>query len=386
MKFIIYIFTFLFYYTFSFSNLYNQNTSGGIDLGKDSCVTVSISVVGDLMCHSPQFEYAKVGTDSFNFSPPFEIVKDYLSGADFTFGNLETVTAGKKYGGFTGYPRFNTPSSYIKALKESGFDLLTTANNHSLDRGEIGIINTIKEIKSNGLSYVGSYLSESDRDSIRIYDVKGIKIAFLAYSYGTNGNKIPDGKNYLVNLIDYKLIKNDIQKAREKNPELILVYYHFGEEYRREPVKFQKDVVDSTISYGADLIIGGHPHVIQPLKLFKTKNAKLDTGLIAYSMGNFFTNQRKRFTDGGMILTLKLSKNFTSGKVRISEIDYLPTWVYKGDINENKEYKIIPMNTDSANISFFSKSDSLIMNQSYSDTREIVKKYSNSSLIKEFQK
>ena len=271
-------------------------------INPDSSVTISISVVGDLMCHSPQFEYAKVGKDSFDFSPVYRNVKKYLESSDFTFGNLETVTAGKENGGYTGYPKFNTPASYISALKEIGFDLLVTANNHSLDRSEKGILKTIDEINSRNLNYVGTFKSQQDRDSIRIFDIKGIKIAILAYSYGTNGNPIPKGKNYLINLIDYNLIEKDIQSAKINGAELVLVHFHFGEEYKREPVQFQKDVVNKTIELGADIIIGGHPHVLQPVNFYKTNNAKLDSGFVAYSMGNFFSNQQARYKDAGMIL------------------------------------------------------------------------------------
>ena len=370
--------------SFSDSNYWME--TGNLTNQKDSCITISISVVGDLMCHSPQFEYAKVDKDSFDFEPAFKLVKNYLSASDFTFGNLETVTAGKEYGGYTGYPKFNTPPSYIKALKDAGFDLLTTANNHILDRGEIGVRKTIDEINKNDISYVGASLSQRDRDSIRIFNIKGIRIAFLAYSYGTNENRIPKGKKYLINLIEFDLIKSDIERARKDGAELILVNYHFGDEYKREPVKFQRDVVDSTISYGADLITGGHPHVIQPLMFFKTKKAKLDSGFVAYSMGNFFSNQRKRYTDGGMILTIKIQKDFSTNKIIINEVEFIPTWVFKGYIKDRKQYKIIPEFTDQTKCFYLSKDDSLNMFQSYMDTKEIVKKYSDSPLIRESHK
>lgn len=125
----------------------------------DSTITITISVVGDLMCHSPQFEYAKVGKDSFDFTPTYRNVKKYLESSNFTFGNLETVTAGRKNGGFTGYPLFNTPSEYLDALKSVGFDLLVTANNHSFDRSEKGVLLTIDELIKRNINYVGIYFS-----------------------------------------------------------------------------------------------------------------------------------------------------------------------------------------------------------------------------------
>ena len=387
MKIIALTIPFLYYFIFNLPSDFNleRNSKNSQNQDKDSSVTISISVVGDLMCHSPQFEYARVDKDSFDFNPPFREVKNILSASDFTYGNLETVTAGKGNGGYTGYPRFNAPVNYLSALANAGFDLLVTANNHSLDRGEVGVLKTLEGITKNKIGYVGAFISQMDRDSIRIFDVKGIKISVLAYSYGTNGNPIPKGKSYLINLIDLNLIKKDIQAAREKGAELVIVNYHFGEEYRREPVLFQKEVVDSTISFGADLIIGGHPHVLRPVKFYKTKNGTLDSGFVAYSMGNFFSNQRKRYTDAGMILTMRIKKDFITDKISINEINFLPTWVYKGYIFDKKQYLILPANADLLDNSFLSNIDIVKMDQAYSDTREIVTKYSNHVRLKELK-
>ena len=352
-------------------------------INPDSSVTISISVVGDLMCHGPQFEYARVGKDSFDFSPVYRNVKKYLESSDFTFGNLETVTAGKESKGYTGYPFFNTPASYITALKDVGFDLLVTANNHSLDRSEKGIIRTINEIDSRNLKYVGTYKSQRDRDSIRIFDVKGIKIAVLAYSYGTNGNPIPKGKNYLINLIDYELIDNDIQSAKANLAELVLVHFHFGEEYKREPTQFQRDVVNKTIELGADIIIGGHPHVLQPINFYKTNNAKLDSGFVAYSMGNFFSNQQDRYKYSGMILTINIKKEFVKNTLDITEVKYLPTWVFKGNTSNGKEYLIMPSTNITDTTIRLTKTENEKMNQAFNDTRYIITKYTNNVKLRE---
>ena len=240
----------------------------------DSSVTVTISAVGDLMCHSVQFHYAETHKDNFNFNPVYQIVKQYLSASDFTIGNLETVVAGKEKR-YSGYPLFNSPHEYINALKNTGFDLLFTANNHALDRGEYGVLRTIEILKGNKINYEGTFVSQRDRDSIRIIDINGIKVAFLAYTYGTNGNIVPKDKPYLIKRIDFNLIRKDIQMARAKKADIVLVYLHFGTEYKRDPDKNQKVVVDSTIKYGADIIIGSHPHVIEPMKIFKTNNGSI---------------------------------------------------------------------------------------------------------------
>jgi poly-gamma-glutamate capsule biosynthesis protein CapA/YwtB (metallophosphatase superfamily) len=384
MKFVISTISILYFFVFNSPSTFKYEESDSI-INLDSSVTISISVVGDLMCHSPQFEYARVGKDSFDFSPVYRNVKKYLSSSDFTFGNLETVIAGKENGGYTGYPFFNSPASYISALKEIGFDLLVTANNHSLDRSEKGILKTINEINKRNINYVGTYTSQRDRDSIRIYDIKGIKIAVLAYSYGTNGNPIPKGKNYLINLIDYGLIEKDILSARTNGAELVLVHFHFGEEYQREPVQYQKDVVNKTIQLGADIIIGGHPHVIEPVNFYKTNIAKLDTGFVAYSMGNFFSNQQNRYKDAGMILTLTIKKDFLKNRFEINEVQYLPTWVFKGNTSNGKEYVIMPSNNTSDMTITLSKTEQLKMNQAFDGTRFIINKYTKNSKIREIR-
>lgn len=356
------------------------------DISKnDSSATITISVVGDLMCHSPQFEFAKVSADSFDFNPVYRNVKKYLESSDFTFGNLETVTAGRENGGYSGYPFFNTPSSYISALKNIGFDLLVTANNHSLDRSEKGIRQTINEIIKRNINFTSTFTSQMDRDSIRIFDIKGVKFAVLAYSYGTNGNPIPKGKSYLINLIDFDLIEKDIQNARNLGAELVLVNYHFGEEYKREPVQFQKEVVNKTIELGADIIIGGHPHVLQPVNFYKTNNKYLDSGFVAYSMGNFFSNQRKRYTDTGMILTIQIKKDFLNNKFEIEKVNYLPTWVFKGNTKNGNEFVLLPAAGYEDSTINLSSIEFEKMNQAFNDTRYIINKFTNNPKIRELK-
>lgn len=349
----------------------------------DSTATITISVVGDLMCHGPQFEYARVNKDSFDFAPVYRNVKKYLESSDFTFGNLETVTAGKDNKGYTGYPLFNTPVNYLDALKSVGFDLLVTANNHSFDRGEKGVLKTIDELIKRNINYVGTFTSQNDRDSIRVFDINGIKTAILAYTYGTNGNPIPKGKDYLIKLIDFNIIEHDIRTARSKNAELVIVHYHFGDEYIREPVKSQKDAVSKAIEFGADIVIGGHPHVLQPVDFFKTNNGKLDTGFVAYSMGNFVSNQRDRYKDAGLIITFNITKNFTTDSIGINEVNYIPTWVFKGNTLNGREYVILPSTFQSDSTIILSQTEIKKMNQAFEDTRDLVKRYTKNPKFKE---
>ena len=349
----------------------------------DSTMTISISAVGDIMCHSVQFDYAQVSKNSFDFNPVFRMVSEHLSKSDFTFGNLETVFAGKK-AKYTGYPRFNSPSQLADALKNAGFDLLTTSNNHSLDRGEEGIRRTIAELDSRNINYSGTYVDQRDRDSIRIFNIRGVSIAFLAYSYGTNGHPVPKGKSYLINMIDFDLIRKDIEKAKLLKPDLILVHYHFGEEYQREPNVFQKEVVQRTIEMGADIIIGGHPHVLQPVQFIKSNNSVFDSVFVAYSLGNFISNQRKRYADAGGILTLSISKNMYDKSIRISEIEFIPTWVFKGNTGNKNEYVILPSipSMNDSSINYLDKSQNNKIKESINDSKEVIAKYSNQITFK----
>jgi poly-gamma-glutamate synthesis protein (capsule biosynthesis protein) len=350
---------------------------------KDSIVTISISFVGDLMCHSTQFNYAYVEEDSFDFKAVFSEVKRYFTTSDFTVGNLETVFAGKEPG-YSGYPFFNAPDDFLFALKEAGFDFLITANNHALDQGEKGVRRTINKLDELELKHTGTFLSHVERTSYKTSSINGIEVAILAYSYGTNDVSIPKGKNYLINLIDTILIKEDISNVKKLNPDVTLVYFHFGEEYTRSPGSFQEDIVQTTIGYGADIIIGSHPHVIQPVDYFKTINGNIDTGFVAYSLGNFVSNQRWRYTDAGVILTMTISKNFTTDSVYLGNVTLLPTWVHKGDTENGKGFIILPASVEPEHpvMIFLTEEDKNKMHQAFSDTDSILsRKYKHIPIV-----
>ncbi len=363
-----------YYLSISFNDLLIENATEK----KDTLLTAEINFVGDLMCHSVQFNYAHVKDDSFDFNGTFSEIKKYLSDADFTIGNFETVLAGKKKR-YSGYPYFNAPDDFLLAIKEAGFDFLVNANNHAIDKGAKGVERTIKKMDELGISHTGTYLSQQDRDSIRIVNISGIQFAILAYSYSTNGIPLPKGKNNIINLIDYDLIEKDIAQARNKRVDIVLVYFHFGDEYQREPNGYQKEVISNTIKAGADIIIGSHPHVVQPVDYFKTNQANLDTGFVAYSLGNFISNQRWRYSDAGVMLKIKVSKNILTDSVYLSSVSYLPTWVFKGKTKNGREYIILPAEKsyDDSLFSYLSKSDKEKMSQAFEDTKYIITKLNN---------
>ena len=360
---------------FAMLNIVFQKSKEKVDPVAAEKVSLTISAVGDLMCHSPQYEYSRVSADSFDFTPTFSEIKKYFDSSDFVFGNLETVTAGKEKH-YSGYPYFNSPDDYITSLKKVGFNFLFTSNNHCLDRGEIGVLRTLENLKNNGINSTGTFSSQQERDSIQIISAKGIRLAVVAYTYGLNGNFLPKGKSYLINRISDSLLNRDIQKAKSYNVDLILVYFHFGEEYQREPSWYQKNALQTAIDAGADIILASHTHLLQPVQFFKSKG-KLDSGFVAYSLGNFISNQRWRYSDAGLILQFQITKDLESKVIQIKSLSFTPTWVFKGLIKGKKQFMILPSSLPNGHYPFLSRQDVQKMNQSFEDSKQILTKYSS---------
>lgn len=290
-----------------------------------SNTSISITVVGDIMCHNTQYNDAyNKETNSYDFSYVFEDVKKYIEKGDISIGNLETTLAGKEIG-YSSYPTFNTPEAMAQDLKELGIDVLSTANNHSLDKGYKGIVNTIEELNKVGINHTGTYKSYEDSEKILILDVKGIKIAFLAYTYGTNGITIPAQNEYCINMIKEEKIIADLEKAKELQPDLIVVNMHWGIEYSQYPSSEQERLAEILFKYGADLILGCHPHVLQKMEKreIELEDGSKKDGFIIYSLGNFISGQVKNYTRQSVILDIAITKN---GKNRKNI--YRFSWIY----------------------------------------------------------
>jgi poly-gamma-glutamate synthesis protein (capsule biosynthesis protein) len=255
------------------------------------------------------------------------LIKPYLSGADFTMGNLETTLNGYE-AGYSGYPRFNSPDAFAQALKDAGFDFLTTANNHCNDTGEAGILRTIQELDSIGLGHTGTFTSPEARDDISVVDVKGIRLAILAYTYSTNGLPVEDGYGWSVNILDRGVIKADIARAKALQPDLIIVCPHMGVEYAEAPSETYRDWAQYMLQCGADVVIASHPHVLQQAGYETVTDADgtQREGFIIYSMGNFVSSQRTVPRDEGIILNLHIEK--TAGqRAVLKDVSFIPTWV-----------------------------------------------------------
>ncbi|NEP80730.1 MAG: CapA family protein, partial [Okeania sp. SIO3B3] len=304
-----------------------------------------LMAVGDIMMHGMQIKSGyNSQTKTYSYQSFFTEVKDTLSVGDWVIGNLETTLAGPE-SGYTGYPLFNAPATLADAIKWAGFNILTTANNHSLDRREKGLLKTLENLRDRDIYPVGTAASLVESQQILIVEKNEILMAFLAYTYGTNGIPIPKGKDYLVNLIDEQKIIQDITRAREKGADIVTVSLHFGAEYQRLPNTKQKQLVESLVNGGADIILGSHPHVVQPYKIFKITEENGDTrqAVAIYSMGNFISNQTRKYTDLGVIFQVNIRKNFPEETIEISDVEALPTWVHRYRKNGKLKFRVLPL-------------------------------------------
>lgn len=305
-------------------------------------ITFNMSVIGDIMCHNTQYTDAyNSNTGTYDFSYVFKDIKTKIKTADIAVGNLETTFAGKSVG-YSSYPTFNTPESLADNLKDLGLDVLTTANNHSLDKGYKGIESTIDYLDKADISHTGTFKSEEDQNKILIKNVKDVKIAFLSYTYGTNGIKVPTGKDYCINLIDKDLIKKQLELAKAENPDIICVSMHWGIEYQTKQNKEQETLADFLFENGVDIILGNHPHVLQPMekRTITLEDGSTKDGFVIYSLGNFMSGQVKENTKNSIILDLKITKKAQDGKISIDSVNYTPIYMYKSTA-KTKAYKIL---------------------------------------------
>lgn len=302
----------------------------------DSSSTLSLLFMGDIMGHDTQIKSAHQTDGSYNYTEVFSYLKNEISEVDVAIANLEVTLAGPP---FKGYPQFSSPDALAIAAQQAGVDIFGTANNHSIDRGKKGIIRTIDVLDSLNFPHTGTYRSieEKEKNNPFIIEQNGFKIALINYTYGTNGIPVPTPTH--VNLINYKAIAADIEIAKTQNPDKIIMYIHWGTEYQHEPNKYQNDVANFCYQKGVDYIIGSHPHVVQKSEWI-TDSINDKESFITYSLGNFVSNQRKRYTDGGQMIKLVLEKE--NDIVSIKETGFYLTWVYTPVIAGKKHFHILP--------------------------------------------
>jgi len=299
---------------------------------------LSLLFAGDVMGHDSQIAAAYDATrKTYDYTACFQYIKPYIESADLAIANLEVTLGGAPY---TGYPQFSSPDQLAVTLKDVGFDALVTANNHCVDRGKKGIERTVAMLDSFNIPHTGTFFDTVSRlnDSPLILEKNGFTIALLNYTYGTNGIAVPKGK--IVNLLDTALMHRDLDKAQSLHPDAIIVFTHWGIEYQNLPSKIQKDLTDFCFAHGARLVIGAHPHVLQPMEWRKEKNQ-----FVAYSLGNFVSGQRKRYTDGGAMAYITLSKIVykpDSAVTTIADAAYGLQWIYRS-AEAHKNYYIVPV-------------------------------------------
>ena len=338
---------------------YNKLLNNHNNISSDSKVNVddnnhstSISLImaGDNLINDKLYNAAKKGDGSYDFKSMYSYIKDIVKNYDLAYYNQETILGGSEIG-VSSYPAFNSPYEVGDATIDTGFNLVSLATNHTFDRGEKAIINSLNywNNKSNVLTS-GSYLSNNDRNKVNIKEVNNITYTMLNYTYGTNGIKVPGGKEYLVNIWpctgnnpdndtkyqEYKeVVKKDILRVRDK-VDLLIVAMHFGVEYTHVPTNYQIDMAEFLSSLGVDIIIGTHPHVIMPITYIN------DT-LVIYSLGNFLSAQDTNNdynTTVGLLSSIKITKNIdkdNNSSIELSDLNN--ELIY----TTNKDgYKIIP--------------------------------------------
>jgi poly-gamma-glutamate capsule biosynthesis protein CapA/YwtB (metallophosphatase superfamily) len=307
--------------------------------------SVTVSAVGDIMAHQTQIDAALGhGTGRYDFGPVYTYVVDLLSAADITIGNFETTLPGRSY---SGYPCFGAPDAFARALKDAGIDLLNTANNHACDKGKSGFIRTLDVLDSLGFMHLGTYRSEAEYMKSRILSVErnGLSLAFLSYTYGTNGISVPPGT--VISLIDRGRMADDLRLAHSGKPDFIVVLLHFGVEYRLEPDTSQTGLVNFLFDEGADVVLGGHPHVLERFEMKRTTDrygASRDR-LVIYSLGNFLSHQAKPLRDGGIIFnfTLKRAVSRSNDTTRaVHGARYDPVWVFDRYEEDSNRFLLIP--------------------------------------------
>ena len=330
----------------------------------------SMLFIGDIMGHDEQIWSAENReTHLYNYDDVFKYIKPVISEADIAIANFEVTLDGQPY---MGYPQFSSPADLAVACKNAGIEYLVNANNHAADRRKKGIINTINKLDSIGIPHTGTFLNSSCRDSLTplMIHKNGTSIALLNYTFSTNGIKVPEP--VIVNMLDKEIITNDVNKAKNKKADIIILFLHWGTEYDTIPSKIQTDLAEYFQSIGVDMVIGSHPHVLQ--KMLLTKN--ITTGnedVVVYSLGNFVSNQRKPKTDGGSMVRVELTKN--GDKYRISNAGYYLTWVYTPIEKYRKKFFILPCSEFENKPDFFDKPDAFLhMKKFIGDSRELLNK------------
>ena len=282
---------------------------------------LDILFAGDIMQHQSQLDAARCSDGTYSYSPCYKYIKGDVTSAAIAVANLETTVGKGRYGG---YPSFCAPDSLLYAVRDAGFDVLLFANNHCLDRGKKGALYTMQMMDSLGIQHCGVYRDSTDRAKRYplMLDRNGIRVALLNYTYGTNGIPVPSP--LIVNMIDKEVIASDIIKAKKQKADVIICCIHWGDEYVSLPPKSVRDLADWLLMQGVDHIIGGHPHVLQPMEV-RNDSRTAGKHAVVYSLGNLISGMYDRRRDGGAMVRLELHR--FADITYFHSLSYALTWV-----------------------------------------------------------
>lgn len=348
-----------------------SNISSQVDLSESTpsptqvVATATVVNTGDIILHSTVLDGAKTNDGDYDFSAFFTETESYFKSADLATANLEVTLGGTESGAFSGYPAFNSPDSLLDFIDNSGIGFLTTANNHCYDTGVFGLKRTVQQLKQKGIDFIGTKETDSDPTYL-VKNVNGIKIGMVSYTYensagdgqkSINGNIVNSQANSLINSFSYDRLsqfyteaENVINSMKQNGADAIVFYMHWGEEYQLSANTWQKTIAQKLSNLGVDVIVGGHPHVVQPIELIHSEDSQ-NTTVCIYSMGNAISNQRKEImnpecttghTEDGMLFYYTFQK-YGDGSVQLTAVDIIPTWVNKYRGGSGYQYTMYPL-------------------------------------------
>lgn len=325
--------------------------------------TATIASQGDLLMHKPVFDTCLQSDGSYNFESIFRYVKEYVSAYDYAMANLETTFGGDQFK-YQGNPEFNCPDALVNSVVEAGYDMLLTANNHAADTTAVGITRTVEKVREAGLAALGTQLNDEE-PKYAVVDINGIRIGMVCYTYGysaSNGSFSLNGLapikdvgqvNYFMNNnLDklYTQVQQQMDAMKAEGAEATMMFIHWGTEYQLTENATQQQIAQKLCDMGFDVIVGGHPHVVEPVDLLESTVDPDHKTVVIYSMGNAVSNQRTGisnqfptgYTEDGVLFTVTFEK-YSDGTVYVAQTDVMPTWVNMSSVNGKKEYNILPL-------------------------------------------
>ena len=308
--------------------------------------SVTIRMAGDIVIDTEMLDacYDKA-SDSYDFAPYFSMIGDTLSKSDYTMINIDASLRKGKYG-YSGYPQFTTPPVILQVVKNVGVDMITMCNNHMLDGYCDGLVESVGHVEAAGLDHVGGFVDEADSKTPEVYTINGIRVGFVCYTHSTNTmeDHCDERSKFLVKRFKNADFKADVDAARAAGAEVVVAVAHWGDEYHREPDSDQQYWAKKLVAAGVDLIIGGHPHMVQPAEYITAtdSNGVSRTALCVYSIGNFLTQHRSQYTDSGIVFEFTLAEQ-ADGTIAVTAPGYVPVyvWTFKNAAGAD-DYRVLP--------------------------------------------